>query len=137
MRLITKLRAICLLEADFNWLNKLVFARRLEEHCRSHGLTPREQFAKSKWNCEEASLIKNLANDAGRILHNNSAITSNDFDQCYDRPCAPMSGLAARAHGVSLQSTRLMLQTMQSMAEYGLLYQDWIWNLRQTGVWWQ
>jgi len=48
VRLITKLRAICLLEADFNWLNKLIFARRLEDHCRLHGLTPREQFAKSK-----------------------------------------------------------------------------------------
>eukprot|EP00956_Cyclotella_meneghiniana_P043604 scaffold278788_cov93-Cyclotella_meneghiniana.AAC.1 len=48
VRLITKLRAICLLEADFNWLNKLIFARRLEAHCRLHGLTPREQFAKSK-----------------------------------------------------------------------------------------
>lgn len=115
VRLITKLRAICLLEADFNWLNKLIFARRLEAHCRQHGLTPREQFAKSKSSCEEASLVKNLANDGGRILHNNSAVTSNDFDQCYDRGCAPISGIAARAHGVSKQTTTLMLQTMQNM----------------------
>ena len=115
VRLITKLRAICLLEADFNWLNKLIFAHRLETHCRLHGLTPPEQFAKSKSCCEEASLIKNLTTDGGRILHNSSAITSNDFDQCYDRGCAPISGLAARAHGVSRQSTQLMLQTMQSM----------------------
>eukprot|EP00956_Cyclotella_meneghiniana_P038869 scaffold161364_cov40-Cyclotella_meneghiniana.AAC.1 len=110
-----QLEAICLLEADFNWLNKLIFAHRLETHCRLHGLTPPEQFAKSKSCCEEASLIKNLTTDGGRILHNSSAITSNDFDQCYDRGCAPISGLAARAHGVSRQSTQLMLQTMQSM----------------------
>eukprot|EP00956_Cyclotella_meneghiniana_P030533 scaffold77050_cov44-Cyclotella_meneghiniana.AAC.4 len=108
-------QSICLLEADFNWLNKLIFAQRLEAHCRLHGLTPREQFAKSQSSCEEASLIKNLANDGGRILHNNSAITSNDFHQCYDRGCAPISGIAARAHGVSVKSTRLMLQTMQCM----------------------
>ena len=48
VRLITKLRSICLLEADFNWLNKLIFAHRLEIHCRQHNLTPQEQFAKSK-----------------------------------------------------------------------------------------
>eukprot|EP00956_Cyclotella_meneghiniana_P023181 scaffold44685_cov45-Cyclotella_meneghiniana.AAC.1 len=114
-RLITKLHAICLLEADFNWLNKLIFAKRLEPHCIHHGLTPNEQFAKSRSCCEEASLIKNLVNDGGRIHHNSSAITSNDFDQCYDRGCAPISGLAARAHGVSRQSTLLMLNTMQHM----------------------
>eukprot|EP00956_Cyclotella_meneghiniana_P030710 scaffold78160_cov37-Cyclotella_meneghiniana.AAC.1 len=32
-----------------------------------------------------------------------------------DRGCAPISGVAARAHGVSVKSTRLMLQTMQCM----------------------
>jgi hypothetical protein len=36
VRLIDKLWAICLLEADFNWLNKLIFAHRLEQHCRKH-----------------------------------------------------------------------------------------------------
>eukprot|EP00956_Cyclotella_meneghiniana_P011386 scaffold15968_cov46-Cyclotella_meneghiniana.AAC.14 len=137
VRLITKLRVICQLEADFNWLDKLIFAHiRLEVHCCLHGLTPPEQFAKSKSCCKEASLIKNLTTDGGRILHNSSDITSNDFNQCYDRGCAPISGLAARAHCVSRQSTRLMLQTMQRMV-YFIKTGFRISELRAASIWWQ
>jgi hypothetical protein len=60
VRLVEKLRAICLPEADFKWLNKLIFAHRLERFCQKHGLVPPEQFAKSKSSCEEASVVKNL-----------------------------------------------------------------------------
>jgi hypothetical protein len=117
VRLIDKLRAICLLEADFNWLNKLIliFAHRLEQHCRKHGLVPPEQFAKSRTTCQQASLVKNLSTDNSRILHNSLSITSADMDQCYDRANGSIAGVAARAHGVSKQSTNLMLKTMQHM----------------------
>lgn len=115
IRLISKLRAICLLEADFNWLNKLIFAHRLEAYCRKHNIIPPEQFARSKTTCEEASLVKNLISDNARILHNSLAITSADLDQCFDRANGPITGVAAQAHGVSLASTRLMLNTMQLM----------------------
>ncbi|KAL7502290.1 hypothetical protein ACHAXN_001984 [Cyclotella atomus] len=115
VRLIDKLRAICLLEADFNWLNKLIFAHRLEQHCRRHGLVPPEQFAKSRTTCEEASLVKNLVCDNSRILHNSLSITSVDMDQCFDRAHSSIAGVAARAHGVSRRSTDLMLKTMQLM----------------------
>ena len=113
--LIDKLWAICLLEADFNWLNKLIFAHRLEQHCRKHGLVPPEQFAKSRTTCEEASLVKNLVCDNSRILHNSLSITSVDMDQCFDRAQSSIAGVAARAHGVSRRSTDLMLKTMQLM----------------------
>jgi hypothetical protein len=116
VRLIDKLWAICLLEADFNWLNKLIFAHRLEQHCRKHGLVPPEQFAKSRTTCEEASLVKNLVcRDNSRIVHNSLSITSVDMDQCFDRAQSSIAGVAARAHGVSPGSTTLMLKTMQLM----------------------
>ena len=115
VRLITKLRAICLLEADFNWLNKLIFAHRLEQHCRKHDIIPAEQFAKSKSCCEEAALTKNLVLDTNRILHNSMAIVGADLDQCFDRGNGAVAGIASRAHGVSKKSTHLMLSTMQLM----------------------
>eukprot|EP00956_Cyclotella_meneghiniana_P028224 scaffold65021_cov87-Cyclotella_meneghiniana.AAC.11 len=40
-----KMRAICLLEADFNWLNKLIFAERMMDQAYDNGLVPVEQFA--------------------------------------------------------------------------------------------
>jgi hypothetical protein len=115
VRLIDKLRAICLLEADFNWLIKLIFAHCLKQHCRKHGLVPPEQFTKSCTTCEEASLVKNLICNNSHILHNSLSITSVDMDQCFDRAQSSIAGVAARAHGVSQGSTTLMLKTMQLM----------------------
>ena len=115
VRRVDKLRAICLLEADFNWLNKLIFAHRLERHCRQNNIVPPEQFAKSKSSCEEASLVKNLICDIARILHNSLAIVSADLDQCFDRSNGAIAAVGARAHGVSENSTSLMLNTMQLM----------------------
>jgi hypothetical protein len=115
IRLIDKLRAICLLEADFNWLNKLMFTHRLEQYCRKHNIIPAEQFAKSKSSCEEATLVKNCVCDTARILHNSFSLGGADLDQCFDRSNAPIAGLAARAHHLSAATTRLMLTTMQHM----------------------
>jgi hypothetical protein len=115
IQLVEILHAICLLEADFNWLNKLIFAHRLERFCQKQGLVPPEQFAKSKSSCEEASVVKNLVCDDARILHNSLAITSVDLDQCFKRSARPIAGVAARAHKVSRQLTHLMLSTMQMM----------------------
>ena len=44
---IEKMQAICLMEADFNWLNKLVFAKRMMNQAYDAGLVPDEQFAKA------------------------------------------------------------------------------------------
>jgi hypothetical protein len=115
VQLVEKHRAICLLEADFNWLNKLIFTHRLEQYCQKHGLVPPEQFAKSKSSCEEASVVKNLVCDNARILHNSFAITSVDLDLCFDRSAGPIAEVAARTHKVSRQSIHLMLTTMQLM----------------------
>jgi hypothetical protein len=106
VRLIDKLRAICHLEADFNWLNKLIFAHRLEQHCRKHGLVPPEQFAKSCTTCKEASLVKNLVCDDSRILHNSLSITSVDMDQCFDRAQSTIAGIAAIGPTASLRAQR-------------------------------
>ena len=41
-----KLRAICLLEADFNWWNKLIFAKRMMALARDSDMISEENFAK-------------------------------------------------------------------------------------------
>eukprot|EP00956_Cyclotella_meneghiniana_P026710 scaffold58429_cov56-Cyclotella_meneghiniana.AAC.2 len=48
-------------------------------------------------------------------MHSSFIIGGADLDQCFDRSNAPIAGLAARAHRVSRESTRLMLTTMQNM----------------------
>jgi hypothetical protein len=41
-----KLRAICLLEADFNWINKIIFAKRMIGSALANNLIPGECFSK-------------------------------------------------------------------------------------------
>ena len=53
-----KLRAICLLEADFNWWNKLIFAKRLMQQAIQEGSIPQECFTKKHSHCNHAVLTK-------------------------------------------------------------------------------
>ncbi len=43
---IDKMRAICLLEADYNWLNNFVFAKQMMDKAFQGDIIPVEQFAK-------------------------------------------------------------------------------------------
>ena len=43
---IDKMRAICLLEANYNWLNKFVFAKQMMDKAFQGDVIPVEQFAK-------------------------------------------------------------------------------------------
>ena len=42
---IDKLRVICLFEADYNWLQKLIFSKRMIDSAIKKDLIPKEQFA--------------------------------------------------------------------------------------------
>ena len=43
--IVTKLRAILLMEADFNYHNKLIFGKRMMDLARRHGIVPEEIFS--------------------------------------------------------------------------------------------
>jgi hypothetical protein len=46
-----KLQAICLLEADFNWWNKLIFAKWMMQQAIKAGSIPQECYAKKHSHC--------------------------------------------------------------------------------------
>jgi len=110
-----KLRAICLFEADFNWWNKLVFARRMMTLAGEKGLIPEDSFAKPGSNCTNAVMCKRFFSDSSRIMHHHCAIGSGDFDQCYDRTAHPPSNIALRAFGQPHAATSLLLTALQTM----------------------
>jgi hypothetical protein len=56
--LINKMHTICLLKVDFNWLNKLIYARRMMNSAFDENLIPLECFAKKGSNCVDAVIIK-------------------------------------------------------------------------------
>ena len=53
---IDKLLNINLLEADFNWLNKLVFAKRMMSSAIEQGIIPPDQFAKRNTRADDGTL---------------------------------------------------------------------------------
>jgi hypothetical protein len=53
-----KLRAICLLEADFNWINKIIFAKRMLGMALANDLILGECFSKKGSNCINAVITK-------------------------------------------------------------------------------
>ncbi len=55
---VQKFWAICLLEADFNWINKVVFAKRMIRSALERNLIPGKCFSKKGSNCINSSRQK-------------------------------------------------------------------------------
>lgn len=113
--LIDKLRAICLLEADYNWLMKLIFAKRMMDNAKLKGVIPEEQFAKSGSRPQDACTVKTFFCDCARVLHETAAITGNDFKTAFDSMAQPLASVALQAWGVSLMMVKVMLSVLQTM----------------------
>ena len=66
MALVTTLQAILLMEADFNFHNKLIFSNRLLNLARKHRMVPEEVFSEKGCTSEDAVLHQVLAYDIAR-----------------------------------------------------------------------
>lgn len=111
--LINKLRAICLLEADYNWLMKLIFAKRMMDNARTKGIVPDEQFAKKGSRPQDDCAVKTCHTDRARVLHHMAGVSGVDFYCCYDSVARPLAAVALQAWGVSpvLQTMKFFLRT--------------------------
>lgn len=112
---IDKLRAICLLEADFNWWLKVIFARKMIARMRSHGVIPLEQGAVKGKMATDTSLMKQLFLDQANILHEDCAITSTDAANCYDAGNHTATGLSLQAMGIHMNFISCYLKCVQLM----------------------
>ena len=95
-----KLRAICLLEADFNWWNKLIFAKRMMQQAVQEGAIPQECFAKKHSHCNHAVLTKQFFCDSSRCPHHPAGLRECDFGDCYDRAAHPPTSIALQSWGI-------------------------------------
>eukprot|EP00956_Cyclotella_meneghiniana_P029543 scaffold71866_cov64-Cyclotella_meneghiniana.AAC.1 len=83
--LMEKLRAICLLEADFNWWLKITFARKMMSRIRGQGHIPMEQFATAGKCPIDGTMCKQMGFfDRANTLHVPAVMNSVDAEQCYD-----------------------------------------------------
>ena len=112
---IDKLRAICLLEADFNWWLKVHFARRMTHRMRATGALPLEQGATSGKTAMDSSLSKQLFFDQANVLHHTCAVTSTDAANCYDAVNHAAGSFALQAMSVPLNIVKCYLLCIQTM----------------------
>ena len=113
--IIDKLRAICLFEADFNWVLKKIYAQRMMDNARKHDLVPPEIFATAGQSAPDATMAKLMFTDVCRTKHLNHAVASVDLGQCYDAVAHGFCSLALQAFGVPIKAVTLMLLTLQTM----------------------
>ena len=82
--LITKLRAILLMEADLNSTTKTVFGIRMLDEARRQNLMPEEVFSERNKMADDGTLTKVLTYDIIRQTRKSAGLASVDADNCYD-----------------------------------------------------
>lgn len=113
--LITKLRAIQLMEADFNANNKLVYGVRMLDNARRYGMMAEEIFSELGRTAEDGALSKILFYDIVRQCRLTAAIGSVDASNCYDSIAHAIASLIFQAYGVPVEGVESMLSAIQDM----------------------
>jgi hypothetical protein len=92
--LVTKLRAILFMEADFNATNKIIYGNRMMEKARKYNLMPEEIFSERNRMADDGTLSKTLfckPRETGEGLHSHCfrrrfQLLRQD-SPCYDLLC--------------------------------------------------
>ena len=116
--LVTKLRAILLMEADFNFHNKLIFGDRMMKLARNNGLVPEEIYSEKGKTTEDAILQQVLLFDIARQLQRPLLAASVNAEQCCGRIAHATAALKLWAYKVRQSSVASMLTLIQSMEYY-------------------
>jgi hypothetical protein len=83
--LVDKLRAILLMEQDFNFYNKLIFGQVAVNKLHKLGYIPEDQYSKKGSTAEDSKLDNRLTIDLSRQFRQPLVAVSADADKCYDR----------------------------------------------------
>ena len=115
--LVTKLRAILLMEADLNATNKIIYGNRMMAKAHEHDLMPEEIFSKKNRMADDNTLSKTLFCNLTRHVRAPAAIASIDASNCYDRIAHAMASLIFQAFGVPAMAVESMLGTIEVRPE--------------------
>jgi hypothetical protein len=104
--LVNKLRAILLMEADFNMHNRIIFGSRMIQKAREEGTIPEELFNSEGNTADDGTFQKKVTFDISRQTKTACGVTGNDAASCYDRIAHAIASLIFQAYGVSKCSYR-------------------------------
>ena len=112
---VNKLRGILLLEADFNFHNKLIFGSRMMHLARQQGMVPEEVYNEKGRTADDAVLQQTLVYDISRITKRPLVVAQVDAAQCYDRVALAAAALTLRAFKVPHSAVYAMLHSLHTM----------------------
>jgi hypothetical protein len=115
VHLVSKLRAILLMEADFNAMNKEVYGVWMLEEARKYKLISEELFSKKNCTADNGGLARTLFYNIVWQTQSPAAIASVDASNCYDRITHAMASLIFQSFGVEDTAVAAMLETIQNM----------------------
>ncbi len=82
--LVTKLRAILLMEGDFNYMNTWIFGHEAINKLYNLGYVPGNHYSQKESTAEDARLDNRLKMDLSSQMKHPLATMSADADKCYD-----------------------------------------------------
>ena len=113
---VDKLRAILLMEADFNFLNKLMFGHRLVKQVEKFNRFPDELYgSRSFLSAILVAINRRLTIDIFKQKRRAGTIAGVDAAQCYDRIVHSLSILLCQREGAPISSLLMMFGVIQSM----------------------
>ena len=113
---VQKLRAILLLEADFNAMHKIIFNNRLIPRIEADNAIPLEVIGgRRSQAATHLALDKKLIADIANVRKLPMATICADATNCYDRVAHPFASLCAQYFGLELTYLTVLFQAIQSM----------------------
>ncbi len=113
--LITKLRSILLMEADFNATNKIVYGNRMLYNVQKHHLMPKEIYSEKNRLADDGTLVKVLFYDIVRQTKLPAGISAVDADNCHSCIAHPIALLVFQVVGVKKEACESIFSTIQDM----------------------
>jgi hypothetical protein len=113
--LVSKLRAILLMEADFNFSNKMIYGVRMMNNVRKFGWMPEEIYSEKGKTADDGSLAKVLFYDIVRQARVSAGLSSIDAANCYDSIAHAIASLVFQAFGVPEEAIQSMLTAIEEM----------------------
>ena len=113
--LIEKLRAIVLLEADYNKAIKEMFGMRMLNLARAYGLMPEDIFSERGRTSDDGALAKVFVYDISRQARAPASVTSADAQNCFDSIAHAIALIIFQALGVPIGAIESMLETIENM----------------------
>ena len=111
-----KLRAIILFEADFNWIQKVVYSKHMNRMIKRHNLMPEDLCAQSGKHGNEGSMLKLLHCNIKSPMHAPHAAVSADLKNAFDSAQQAVACMSVRSMGVSARIATLFLLSFRTVS---------------------